>query len=806
MNASPGTTRLLGLGLPALVLLLVGVIAFRDFVFGPSLLLYKDIGSDSLNYYYPYLLLFSDYIRTEGLPLWSFRVGFGQTLFPEIGVLVFNPAAWFPRAWIAPLLVWQHLALVLVAGLLFHRFLLLRGLSLAASLLGALLLTFSAYMTMGSCWTVCAGEVVCVAFALFALETALVRGRWFYLPFSVALFPLLTAFHLYLCAVLMTGYLLARLATQPRGDLPSAWHRCYQLGSIALLGAGLTAVVWVDSLIQIRNSPRGSGLASYAHDLSSLGLFHFESPLHYFTIILRSFANDLTGAGNAYRGSANYLEAALPYCGLLSLLLLPQIFVRANARLRVVAGVFLAAVVFAHAFPWFRNLFYLFQGDYYRAFSLFSAVGMIILAVTVFSRYVTHRLLNVWLLAGTLAALLCLLYLPLPELQRLADRGLQQTAALLLFSYAVLLSLGQIFRREALAAWLLIGLAAAELASFSHLTASRDRAVVTKDEARQRIGFNDYTLEALRVLKASDPAFYRVTKLYSSSGAEHANLNDSFAFDYYGTTAYTSFLHLNYVKFLIGLNAIVPNPTELDTRWCFGVVGRPLLGAFACEKYLLTQGPLPPETRAGYEEAGRAEDVHIYRNSSFLPFGLFFENILTESLFNQFSAAGKDVLLFQWAVLADGLFAAEFPGRILPDLGELIQNTETRATPELAAKRRERSLTVKSFTQNRIEGSIRNEKDGYLVFQMPFESGWRAYVNGARAPTVRVDFGLLGLRLPPGDHRIALRYLPPSLFTGGTLSLIAVLVLAFARWRWPRISSVPSSQGQSPTRISESPK
>ena len=39
----------------ALTLLSVALVVFRDFVFGDKLLLYKDIGDDSLNFHYPVL-------------------------------------------------------------------------------------------------------------------------------------------------------------------------------------------------------------------------------------------------------------------------------------------------------------------------------------------------------------------------------------------------------------------------------------------------------------------------------------------------------------------------------------------------------------------------------------------------------------------------------------------------------------------------------------------------------------------------------------------------------------------------------
>ena len=787
MNRNRLTRTLVHVLVPPVALLLVGAIAFRDFLFGDMLLLYKDIGSDSLNYYYPYLLLFSEYIRDEGLPLWSFRVGMGQTLFPDIGVLVFNPAAWFPGPAIAHLLVYQHLALVLVAGLLFHKFLVLRGLNFRAALTGALLLTFSAYMSMGSCWTICAGEVVCVAFALFALENAMVTGRWIYLPFAVALFALLTAFHLYLGAVLISAYVLARILLGARRGWRQQCRRLVRLAAIAFLGAGLAAVVWVDSLIQIRNSPRGSGTASYATNLASSGVFTLESSLHYFTAVLRSFSNDMVGAGNAYRGWSNYLEAALPYCGLFSLIILPQVFVRASNRQRIAAALFLTSMLVAVIFPWFRYLFYLFQGDYFRAFSLFSVTGTIILSATAFSRYLEKQSLNLWLLLGTLLALLGLLYLPLPEMQKLIDPSLQKLAALLLFTYAALLAAGRLLQRESIFGWLVLILLAAELSYSTAFTVS-DRPVVTKQERNERVGFNDYTIEALRAIKADDEGFFRVSKVYSSSAAEHPNLNDSFAFDYYGTSSYVSFNSLNYINFLIALEALPPTPTEFETRWSPGLLGRPLLSTFACEKYVLAQEAVPAEARFGYEEGGHYGNVYVYRNTSFLPLGLFFEDAITEKVFSLFSASGKESLLLQSVVLEDGAFAAELPGQTPPEIDELLESVETKSIPDLIAARRESAFQMRSFSQNRIEGSIRCNKSGFLVFQIPLDPGWRVFVDGERVPPLRVDIGLMGVRLPAGEHQVRLRYLPPALVPGGIATLLSAFALAVGFWRWPRLS------------------
>src|SRR5438094_6747072 len=139
-----------------LSLLLVGVLIFSNFLLLDKVLLYKDVGADSVNDSYPYFVHLSDYIRREGLPSWSFCVGMGQSLFYLMGSLIWDPVIWLPIELISHALVFQHLFKTLIAVLLFFRFIQLLGLTLGASLFSQILIAFSSYIFTGCCWIVTA--------------------------------------------------------------------------------------------------------------------------------------------------------------------------------------------------------------------------------------------------------------------------------------------------------------------------------------------------------------------------------------------------------------------------------------------------------------------------------------------------------------------------------------------------------------------------------------------------------------------------------------------------------------------------
>src|SRR6516162_6971883 len=287
--------------LVGLSLLVVGVLVFSNFLLLDKVLLYKDVGADSVNDSYPYFVHLSDYIRREGLPSWSFYVGMGQSLFYLTGSLIWEPVIWLPREVIPRILVFQHLFKSLIAGLLFFRFLQLRGLTLTASLLGSLLLAFSSYMCMGSCWVVSADETVGFTFLLLAIEEAISGDRWIYIPVAVALVGLINVFHFYLVAVLLCLYVPARLFEIHGWRPAELCSACTRLALFALLGVGLAAVICFGSAQSILNSPRGSGTIGNFTWARTPAVFQLESAPYYVTAALRPFSADMLGAGDDFR-------------------------------------------------------------------------------------------------------------------------------------------------------------------------------------------------------------------------------------------------------------------------------------------------------------------------------------------------------------------------------------------------------------------------------------------------------------------------------------------------------------------------
>jgi len=767
------------------MLLLVGFGVFWPFIFGDGILLYRDIGSDSLKSCYSDFVHLSNYIRSDGFPSWSFHIGMGQDMAYATGLLFWEPVTWLPARFIAGALVYQHLLKIMIAGVLFFRFLRLRGSPAPVAILGALLIALSSYMTLGSCWYLPAEELLAFTAILLGAESAILRGRWLLLVLSIASVGMINPFYLYLCALLLCCYVPARLIAQAGWKPGLILKRSLLLAAISLLGVALGMAVTLPYLHVVLNSPRGSGATNSIALFASSPLFRLESAAHYITALLRPFANDLLGAGDSFRGWQNYFEAPQTYCGLISLLLLPQILLGGTRRHRILVILFLLWLILPTVFPWLRYLFWLFKGDYYRTYSLFCVFGIVVLSMSVLRRYLERGTFSLGLLVLWAAFLTGLLYLPLGALQNVIDPRLRIAVTLCLFLYTVILVVGELTKKQMLAVYLVLAVTAVELVYFNRVTVG-DRQFVRKSELTNGLAANPDTIAALADLKRDDNSFFRMTRLYAGDGGAETDPNDAMLLGYYGTSSYGSFNDSNYIRFLAGLEAL-PTNQETDTRWAVGLAGNFMPSLFAAERYALVENPEPFQKAAQYELIRMYGNSSLFRNAFSLPLGLTFDRYLPEKEFFQLPRDGKEQVILGAAIL-DSNTAETVAGIKAITVSELEKDLAASSVPAIVEQRRATALKLASFAQNKIEGDLRVDRDSLLVLQTPFNPGWHAFQDGQPVSVVRADVGLLALPVKAGEHRVELRYRNPWLITGGVITGVAALLLAILLWRKPRLA------------------
>jgi len=765
---------------------------FQDYLTGKYIYLFKDIGSDSVNFNYPQWMYLQKYLSTEGFPGWSFKQGMGQSYYgigPAFGIGLMGPFVFF-ISWMTPeqipyLIIWFEVFKMIGGGLLFLLALRTMGLKPVTTIIGGLLFAYSGYMVLGSGWTGFSMEALAVAFLILAIESIIVKQRYVLFPIALAYLTILQPFNLLPWGIYLTAYFIYRFYVVYGWDLQRLIKTSGILILLSITGL-LISAFYAGSVLQIMlESPRGGGESSYAQTLSGFGLFDFYPAIHNLSAVYRLFSSDLIGGGLTFRGWNNYLEAPIFYGGMLSLLLFSQGFAafkqRAGMGYIALFVLFLIPVIF----PWFRFAFWAFTGDYYRTFSLCFVLVLMTGALQALSTIEATGKLDIKWLAGTAIFWLILLYFPFELSKGLIDKSIRSQVTLFLVIQVVLLFLisKPAFRTWALPA--LLGVVLLELIVLNHPTANK-RDMVKAKEQDSRIAYNDYTKEALEYVENRESGFYRIAKDYSSGPAYHSSLNDAIIQGYMGTSCYYSFNQKHYINFLKSVD-LVDTKNEFSTRWAQGLNNRPLLLTMAGSRYTLHKGGNPYLYGFGYDSLTLIQDVSIFKNRYAIPFGVVYHQWTDSSTFAGMSAFTKDRTLLNAVVLHTDAYEQSQSLQKMQAGDTLIPFT-FEYYAEMTGKLKQDTLALSEYSENRLTGKVSSTGGpGILMLPMSFDAGWQITLNGKPTQAFIVNAGLTGIRIPEGVHEINMEYSVVNLQQTVWLSLLGFIMLAawiFVEYTW----------------------
>ncbi len=769
-----------------LLLCVCAFIVYAPVLVGPFYYLYADVANDSIHAFWPNFMHLSDYLRTDGLPFWTFHSGVGQNFFGWIGDPFLFVHTLFPSEMIAELFGWMQFLKVVLAGILFFLWFQLCGLSRYVSAVFALCLAFSAHMVIRGNWYHYSSEVVVVAFALVAVEMILRRKSWKLLPLAVFLLVGRGAYHACVWSLIFGVYVLLRIWSDANDNsVRTMLTRSVQVLGAYLLGLALSAVLFLPNLYRLLTSGRVQSESDGFRGLAETPIFSLGSPLEWLSGIAGLFAPDMIGRGKYYSGWGNYLEGPHFYGGVICLLLIPQVFQGRSGRQKIAISIGLAAVLAYLFVPYFRFFLNGFAGLYFKTSSFWVTLVLCGLSAVALDTIIREGKLRRIAIVITLAGSLFLLDWLRNSDFASAHIWFENTpviyfqAAFLLLTYTVLIVLVSKRKSRGPAAILLAAVVVFEIVSYSYRS-TNDRYMIRKDvEETGGLYFDDSDL-AVNVVQSSDPGFYRVEKAPTS-----VHFNDALAQGYRGLRSYNSFNPASYLRFLGTEGFSVDyQHRNLGTSYIAEFRGRVVLETLLSVKYYILSGKerSPPPLYAYW---GRANDATIFQNECFVPFGFVYSRTVVEQQVEDLAPEERDLVALSAGILAHSpepvahsLNQAEME-RILAvaesGVGSdpWVKFYRTR-TERLAA----RAIELHSFTNNGFEGSIELSEEGLLFLSIPAEEGWSFRVNGRQVDPLVVNFGFTGISLDAGTSRIEASYFPPLLSLGMMISACGLVIFA----------------------------
>jgi len=697
---------------------------------------------------------------------------------------------------------------LLIIGALTYFYLRTLSMSAFVSIAGSIILPFCGYAVMGSTWGH-AGNVLSAMFLLFAFEQLYLKKQWIFFPFAI-IASCSSLFHFYLLSVFLLLYSIFRYFGD-NGWQPKPYFKLIgQMILLGILGVGIQFVNIVSPYLEQLTSSRVAGNSSFIQSAGAAPVFHIDNFSERLTSLYRIFSTDLMGNGSFFTGWYNYFEAPAFYTGLLTLLLIPQIFVYLTKRERISYSIYFGFWLLLALVPWFRHALYLFVGNYYKnGFNTFISVTLIFFAMHSLSKIDKLGKVNLPLLGGMLAFLLGLLFFPFKAVAaNMIDKELRQVIAAFLVGYSIII-IGLKFQSiKTIAKIALLMLIFVEVAYLSNISINKRLAFTKREFDQSAGGFKDVTLDAVKYLKENDKSFYRVEKDYSSGAGQHGSLNDAAAQGFYSTPSYHSMNQQHYIHFLEETNVITKGD-ETQSRWAPGFRGRPLLQTFGSVKYRLAKGNYSLySVLFGYDSIAKFKDVTLLRNRNYLPLGFTYDKYIT---FKEFSAipdtnnfqnpffspkdreflnkvfTPKDITLYKTVVVNDDDIG-KFKELTKFDLGDSIQYIDWQRMmndyAEGVKTLKIDTLAIKHHSHNKIEGTIKVANSKLLFLSIPYDDGWQATVDGKSADLLRVNIGFTGLLLPKGEHTVVLEYWPPLMKTSLGVSAIFILIFIFVVLRY----------------------
>ncbi len=170
-------------------------------------------------------------------------------------------------------------------------------------------------------------------------------------------------------------------------------------------------------------------------------------------------------------------------------------------------------------------------------------------------------------------------------------------------------------------------------------------------------------------------------------------------------------------------------------------------------------------TIPGFKLIGQQNSFNVYENEHYIPMGFTYDYYMTQASFDDLSNHTQVSALLKAIVLNDE--QVEKYSHLLmnaDDLDEKNFNNESylKNCDNLIAS----SCYDFSYSTSGFTAKINTSSDNLVFFSVPYDKGFKAYVNGNETDIEKVSNGFMAVRVPEGENTINFRYMTYGLKTG----------------------------------------
>lgn len=728
----------------------------------------------------PFYKMMHEAVRSGNL-FWNWETDLGaNTVSSYSFYLLGSPFFWltipFPNSWVPylmPLLMCLKYGFATLTSYAYIRRFVTKT---NIALIGALMYAFSGFSAYNIFFNHFHDVICFFPLILIGLEEAVVNNRKGCFALAVALLATINYYFFVGQVVFLIIYFILRSVYSKEFKL--TFSKFISLAIESIIGVGIAGILLCPSVLMVTQNPR----VSLKRVLFGEDMIYYAQSFKYLNIISSLFfAPDMPGVPNVFEDLTEKWSSVAAYLPLFSMIGVITFF---NKFKKHWIKSLLLICAFCAFVPFLNSSFQLFNGAYYARWFY---MPVLIMALGTAITLDKHGLdMKFGILSTLFMTVLFGAIGILPEYQQIKDSFGNKIGGTLTFGT---------IPKSRVVFWLTVSFSLIAIMVVALLYAKRKSKKVMKATliltAVMSVGLTVLTMsfgryngmstsrlkdsilnQKFTLLSDESEQFYRIDTYTCHSNSNifwgypcmqsfHSIIPGS-AFDYYA-----SYDYYRLVKTEIGYSGYA-------------------LRGLESVKYSLrdTQNDIPYEEMPGFEYIGKDGIYEIYENKYFVPMGYMYDSYFGDSQLEIITGTTRAKLYMQGLYLTPeqineyGKYFTELPKTTKPSLTQ-------SAYLEACTKLKENSCDSFSYDNYGFTATDIAEKEGLMVFSVPYEKGWSATVNGVPVKIENVQNGFMAVLVPKGEVNIRFTYKTPGLTLGIFVSLIslAALILYLILWK-----------------------
>lgn len=752
---------------------ITALIVFFNVLNLKNCLMFSDIGSDTTEQYFPIFNMIVDKISSGDFSTWEFNWGLGTDIFNNqslvfdpFNIIIYSGGVLKGTLGIAYAIGVTQIIKSFLCGYITYFYLSCFNFNELSKVISSYICAFSGFLMLwGQHYFFSTACVILLALILMIEKSF--KDKRFFIPLTVVAFFAFSfsVYTSYMMGIACVFYVFVRLSMLYGKNLRKWLEMIGQFVICILIAFLMSAVFMIPSIYQITQvSSRLSGETSLI-DILKLTVQHYN-PIDILRTIARFFSNNIYGTALNYFGTINYYESQQLF---FSSLIFPFSVI-----------FFFEGIVYSKRKPLFIFIFLLFLYSFISpfvasAFNYFSVCATrysfvflplfaVIMAFVISRIKEIHRLsFIIGLISAVFSVMLCIniLFFATPDgkniVTLLSDFDINKHKQCIItisvvLSILIVMTLLTIIRKSKCSIKyknIMYGL----LVIVFMINVLVDTNVTAN--FRQKITFDNVvdtkiTRQGIQKLleKTDDDNFYRVEKEFSTQPL----CNSSLVLNFQGISCYNTTYNKYVQEFYKNIwpKICYEELGEAGKNYISypKVAGETQLTSLLGIKYIFAKNTSQFDN-SDFELLSEDNGIYLLKNKNAAGLGVLFKNTISE----------KELLKLK---------TPEERKNALKCAVAIVGNGNSSAIT---------SSTDFDYKQNSVD-FIKGKNDSYLYanvninesktlfLSLPFDKGWKCYVNGKETEIKRANIGFSAVRLNKGNNKIELKYSTPFLKEG----------------------------------------